>query len=595
MIRTMVRSITLAVAATFVAAAGLSEVQPGDQSRWTLDFRARLEQASSPAIEVHMTGDWTETISAIRNGEYDAQLQLANVQFNGDAVSNAPASSVAKLRARLCRPVWATYRNDGELLSMHFMRDESPTDRNLLQMIATELQIVRPAAAQTSWTTQERDGAGQYSALYHMEAPSRIVKRKLKYDQVDGVSGVPANSVHVSIEHSEVTIQLAANGAAKAIDGNDRIAMNLSPTATEKLSAVTEFHASNLRSGRAPELIGSLERQQSNVAGSPIVTQRPEAGVVRAEADDRLLHGYTTEAVLDAGFAKNAGAAENDRLTALFRQRPEAAAAAAAMLTKNGPIRSVTNALGAAGSLSAVVALDGLAHNAALPGNLRVDALVAFVQMQHPTAEAMHVPSDLARDSESDIRSAARMIDGALAHAGRAQHPAEADAIDAELIGLYRSAEQTQEKIEMLGALGNSAGPSVVPVLEDALRDSTASIRAAAARGLRLATGFQVDHVLGDTISSDRDAAVRADAIFATRFRHPLSPPLVEALLHAASDDAARYVRSDAIAVLHQNSGASSQVAETLGRIAQLDADAGIRRQAREALGNSATTATTQR
>ena len=54
--------------------------------------------------------------------------------------------------------------------------------------------------------------------------------------------------------------------------------------------------------------------------------------------------------------------------------------------------------------------------------------------------------------------------------------------------------------------------------------------------------------------------------------------------MQAASADTARFVRSNAIAVLRQNPTASPQIPETLKRISQLDADAAIRRQAGEAL-----------
>jgi len=94
-------------------------------------------------------------------------------------------------------------------------------------------------------------------------------------------------------------------------------------------------------------------------------------------------------------------------------------------------------------------------------------------------------------------------------------------------------------------------------------------------------------------ITSDSDGAVRSDAIFATRFRHPLSAPLADALMQAASTDTTRFVRSNAIAVLRQNPTASPQISETLKRIALLDADAAIRRQAGEALEALSAVATT--
>ena len=171
-----------------------------------------------------------------------------------------------------------------------------------------------------------------------------------------------------------------------------------------------------------------------------------------------------------------------------------------------------------------------------------------------------------------------------LARAGRPEHEAEAEEIDASLIALYRDARDMREKSELLGALGNSVGPTVVPVIEEALGDVRVPVRAAAARALRLAAGIRTDRLLAETITADHDASVRSDAIFAARFRHPLPTPLADALLHAASSDSVDYVRSDALAVLRLNPTASARISETLERIAKLDADPGIRRQAREAL-----------
>jgi hypothetical protein len=589
MIRSFVRSLAVAVATTSVAvaAAAASQALPGDQSRWSLDFRARMEQPSAPPIEVRMIGDWTSTITAVHDGEYDAQLQLANVHVTSDSSKNAPAASLAGLQARLSQPFWVTYRSDGGLAAIHFFRDMHPSDRNLLQMIATELQLVRPDSARNSWTAQERDGAGEYSALYLMPQPDRILKRKLKYLYTDGVAGAPAGSLQVHIDQSDVTFSLTPDRRVREIDGTSRMRMDLSADQAQQLAALTEFHATNLRTGLAPELIGSLERALPNVSSSAIVTQKPDAAVARAEADQRLLKGDTTTALLDAAFVKDAAkATPADRLTALFRSRPDAAQDAVGLLYKNGRQRSVTNALGAAGSPSAVVALSSLAHDTTLAGNLRVDAILGFVQMQHPSADAMRVPGDLVRNSNAAVQSAARMISGALSRAGREEHPAEADAIDASLNTLYREAADAREKTELLGALGNSAGPSTVPAIVEALHDSRIPIRAAAARALRLAAGSDVDRLLATVISSDSDAAVRADAIFATRFRHRLSPPLADALLHAASTDTATYVRGDAVSVLRQNLTASLRIPEVLAQIAQSDPDAGIRRQAKNALAD---------
>ena len=598
MIRTIIRSFAVVAATTLVAVAATaaSQVLPGDQSRWSLDYRASMQQTSAPSIEIHMNGDWTSTISAVRDGEYDAQLQLADLRFSGDALKSGSPAALAALQTRLSRPIWATYRNDGGLLEMHFPREMSPSDRNLLQMIATDLQLVQPESAsptagqplRKSWTAQERDSAGEYSALY-LAQPDRILKRKLKYLYTDGVAGAPANSMNISIDQSDIAFAMTPNlrvqGRVQSIDGTERIRMNFSKHSSQQVSAVTEFHANHLNTGQALELVGSLERAAGDVVDSPIVTQRSDSNVARSEADDRLLKGETTQALLEPAFTNDPGkTVQPDRLTALFRSRPDAAPEAEILLIKNGPRKTVTNALGAAGSPSAVAVLSELAHNTTLTQDLRVDAILAFVQMKHPSSTAMQVPSGMISNSNAAVQSAARMISGALSRTGRSEHRAEAEALDASLLDSYRNAQDEQEKVELLSALGNSAGPATLQTIEQALSDPAVPIRSAAARALRLASDSDADQHLAATILNDTEPQVRADAIFATRFHHPQPSILIDALLQAARADKSTYVRSDALAVLRQNLTASPEVARGLAQIAESDADSGIRRQAKVAL-----------
>jgi HEAT repeat protein len=577
--------VAVAAATASAFAAAPSAVNLGDQSRWSLDFRVRLEQQSAPSVEIHVTGDWVWTVVALRPGEYDTQLQIDDVRFTADGMKKPTAPSLEDLRLRLSRPFWATYRADGGLLAIHFFRDANPSDCNLLQMIATELQLVQPDSERASWAAQERDGAGEYSALYARPQVDRILKKKLKYFYLDGMAGAAANSVRVVIDESSVTFSMAPNGGVQLVDGTSRMHIDLALGPADQLTIVTEIHLRNRRAVQAPDLIGSLARSLPNVVSSAIVTHTPSPAEVQAEADTRLLEGHATESLLAEAFADHpTDTALSARLTAAFRRRPEAASDAVILLTMMGAQKRVTDALAAAGSPAAVAALATIARNSSLDENLRVDTIVAFVQMQHPTAEAMRVPVDLMNDSNPAIQSAARMISGALARAGHPEHPAEADAIDTSLVALYRRARTAREKVDVLGALGNSVGPLVVPVIVEALHDSDASVRGAAARALRLAPGSDVDRLLANVMTSDSDPAVRANAIFAARFRRPLPAPLVDALLHEATGDSIVYVRSDAVALISLNPRASADISETLARIADSDSNTGIRRQAREAL-----------
>jgi hypothetical protein len=74
---------------------------PGEQRRWALDFRTRLEQPGGRPIEIDLSGDWVSTISAVRPGEYDAALQLANACIKGDLGNSATTDAGEKLRQRL--------------------------------------------------------------------------------------------------------------------------------------------------------------------------------------------------------------------------------------------------------------------------------------------------------------------------------------------------------------------------------------------------------------------------------------------------------------------------------------------------------------
>lgn len=565
---------------------------PGEQSRWSLNFSVRLEQPGGRApIQIRLSGDWISTISAVRKAEYDAKLQLSNAKITGDSVASA-ADAVARLEQRLTRAFWATYR-EGSLLSVHFLKDVDPSDRNLLQMIATQSQLVQPEPRRPVWTVLERDGAGSYLAIYHRPEPNVVAKRKLKYIETDGVADAPGRALTVALEQSELRFALDLNGAVAAVDGTEHVRMNFPTAAADsaerrQLAAVTEIHLANLRRSRRPELIGSLDRARRDVVSSPVVTHTPDPATALATSDRSLLDGFATESLLEAATANSDAGTLSARLAALFRRRPEASAAALEVLRKGGARKPITDALGTAGSPPAIEALGSLARDQKMPIALRRDALNALVLNQHPSPEAMRIPVTLLDDSDADVRSTARLISGAVARAGRTESPGEAEAIDAALIARYRKARDTGQMSELLGALGNSVGPQPIAVITEALRDDREVVRAAAARALRLASGADVDRVLAAAITSDSHPGVRADAIFAAGFRRPLSPQIGEALLHAAKEDPIGYVRSNAVTLLRRNSGAVPGIAETLAWIADNDSKPAIRRLAREALASLA-------
>jgi hypothetical protein len=568
------------IAAAAYFAAGAAAAEPGREKRWALDFQTRLEQSGRP-VEIHLTGEWVEAISAARPGEYDAELRVEGLRFAGEGVDRVPA--VEDARQRLERPFWGTYRDDGALVAVHFYRDMAPNDRNLLEMIATAAQFVRGPADRTVWTALERDGAGEYIAAYNRGATA-VTKRKLKYTDTGGVSGEAARALRIDVDESELRFTLDTEGQAAALDGHERVRIGAALASDAPLMAVTEIHLGNPQRGHSTEGSGSLERAGTKVVKSAVVTQRTDPAQAEAQADERLLQNQTAAALLNAAVTGAEDTMLVDRLAALFRRKPETVPQAVRILREKGAIQRITDALGKAASPAAVEGLGELARDSKAPAELRIESLAAFVEMQNPSREAMAIPRALMGDGDARVSAEAELISGSMARAGREQHRAEADAIDAALVARFRAAHEETRIREVLAAMGNSGGPAVLPVIRQGLKDDRGAVRAAAVRSLRLLSGDDIDERLAAAITDDRDAPVRSDAVFAASFRHPLSAVIGEALVKAARGDSADYVRMAAIGLLRQNPEVSSQTVETLEWIAGNDAKPGVRRVARDAL-----------
>ena len=571
------------IASMQLSQAAVIQHVPGEQRSWSIEFRMELEQPGRMRpIQLDVRGDWISTVSAVRPGEYDAALQLTNLRVTGEAVNSVPDEAKKELKHRWERTYWATYRDGGALTSLHFFKDVNPSDRNLLQMIATEVQFVRADTERPVWTVLERDGAGEYLAIYNVLDRNTVMKRKLKYLQTQP-AGAPTDGLQITIERSELRFKVDAKGETLAVGGDNCVRIGV-PIEGVHMTAMTETHLSNLRSSRAPELVSSLARALPDVVSSPVVTHKLEFERMRAESDDWLLANYTTKSLLQEAIAQKDDPMLPHRLAALFRQRPDAAPASLAVLREKGPQKRITDALGVAGSPAAIETLASIARDQSLPSLLRIDAITAFVLIQHPSVDAMRFPVSLMDDDNARIASASRLTCGALARAGRVDHPAAADRIDSELVTHYRKAQATGERADLLAALGNSVGLLVVPVVESSVRDPNTAVRAAAVRALRLAHGAEIDSLLSTAITSDNDPGVRVAAILSASFRQPIGTDLCQALSRSAKTDAVEHVRSSAISLLRQNARTCPGTRETLAWVAAHDPKAGVQRLAHEAL-----------
>ena len=567
-------------------ASGKAAMAPGDERRSALRLQLELARPGKPdPIVVVLTGELSAAVSAVREGEYDEAFEVLHPDVTGTGVPSAGPAELAGLRKRLARVFWATYRTDGTALRVHFPRDLEPADRNLLQIVVTDAQFVRPAPPQPHWTTLERDGAGMYLASYEQQAPDRVLKRKLKYVELDGAAGAAApGAMTVDLTASERGFSLDAAGAVIGVDGSDSSRIPLPMTEGQSLGVRIALRLTDFRSGSAPARAGSLERAGASVESSPIRTHRPSAEATQTARDERVLEGHAAPAVLEAARTGDSDPLLPRRLEALFRRQPATIASAVALVRQRGGLPLVANALGAAGTPPSVDALLTLAGDASLPSTVRVDALTALYHLRNPDPSVLARTAGLLDDRDRTVRRAAQLALGALARAARPEQPAAAAAADEELARRYAPGAPVEERVALFGALGNSVGAASVRVLKEGLRDSEVQVRAAAARDLRSADDADVDALVAKALREDPDARVRSAAIFAAGYR--AADPFIDVLAFAATRDRADEVRSGAVALLRRYQGDYPSAGEALRKVAAADPKPSLRRLAREALAD---------
>jgi hypothetical protein len=571
----------LAAAILFPTTGYCGAPEVGQQERWKASFRAELQQqGGGEPSGVTLSGEWVRTVVAVRKDDYDVQFQFASVTLEGNRGKKVDPNELRLVQERLSKPFWVTCGNDGALHTIHFLKDVSPSDRNLLQMIATESQFVQADGTRPVWTSLERDGGGSYLAIYQQTDASHFRKKKLKY--VDSEPGQKGSvSLNVSIEESETKFAFMPDGAVSAVDGVQKIGLSLPGEKGESLATRTEIHLGSLRESLDPSLASSLAMPKG-LDDLPITTHQPDPKVAQEQMDQQLLAGQGTEEILT-------GAAQNDpsatqRLAALFRRRPESIPLAVARLTVGPGAQIIASGLAQSGADSAIQALRGVALDRSRVVPARVSALIALAGLKDPSVDVMRTPTALMNDGNPQIREAARLASGALARAGRSNHAAESDAIDATLAASFAKAATAEEKKQLLGALGNSAGPRAERLLRTSLKDGNEDMRAAATRGLRLVPGAEIDALLAKTGKEDNSATVRGAALFAMGFRLPLTETLWNAVLIDAKFDPAESVRNRAISLLRNERGRATEAEAALEWIAEHDGTETVRRFASESL-----------
>jgi HEAT repeat protein len=277
----------------------------------------------------------------------------------------------------------------------------------------------------------------------------------------------------------------------------------------------------------------------------------PQAGA--ASPDERI------DELLAAVATGHEGDAIPTRIEAALRRDDGAVRAALAFVHGGKATKVIIDALAAAGTPAAQVALCDLARDRPLPTHVRAEAVASLGLIRRPTAETMIEVVELIRTRDQALRAPALFLAGSVARAGRAEHPAQAAAIERAVLAESARVRGTDDLLEALAALGNLGSAAVLPRLRTAVTMADPRVRAAATRALRLVPDAEADRLIAATLRRDRDATVRAAAIFAAGFRK--LDPLVDALTETAQNDPIEYVRGGAATLLSRNRQSTPRLA----------------------------------
>lgn len=606
--RTIIAAVTLATGLTGAGVAVASRAWRGDSSAratgttrtapilplgrqltWAVSLQARMRQPGSPdggAAPEQITtlgGDLTTTVSGATEDAYDLAFELRQPEVQGQGFGKIAPEELTRLKEKLGRRFWVSYQREGAARELHFPRDLTPDIRNLLTLLVTNLQIVRPTVASPQWNATERDSAGAYLAMYRQPSPTELSKQKLRYLQTDGNS--PASSAALQVDDAQSHFTLDSNGLVTQAEIHER--SHLTPkVGLPGFELELRIVLGKPRLGTAPSLVGSLERAQPTLDTSPITTQLESEDVLRARHDAELIQGVTLVPLLSQLRGRSNDARLRAQLAALLRQRTGDVKAALdfARQADDETAQVVLAALGSAQTPEAQDALGVLATDVALSSNLRRGAILSLIQTRHPTPSTLSWLLGLLDDPEPAVAKQALYLTGAAGAACRDRDydPAGATRVEAELLRRFHSCREGVCP-DVLIALGNLASNGTLPTIQEALRSPDLHTRAAAVSALSRFTLPSADRLIAATMIGDREPQVRAAAVTAVGSR--LIAPLAEQLANLLLTDRSEAVRSAAINVASRHIGEAPQLEQALLTASTSDTSPSLRKLAKQALG----------
>jgi HEAT repeat protein len=413
-------------------------------------------------------------------------------------------------------------------------------------------------------------------------------RKKLGYRRLAGARGLDADP-------RAPRPAIRAYRAEFALDDWGRVARAASSTevATPLMGDAPEFQSTSRlelrfvsrarRSGELPRRPGTFVERSLTLDPSDfeVSAQNADRSAVGSASFEQILGGL--EGLKADDYQGMSGV--QHRLAALFRLDAKAIDKAfAALNPRNAHV--ILGALGAAATPEAQKALALVAADPRRSTGERQSAVDAMFSLERPLPEARKALATLMNDPDPELKKNASYMLGIMSRRIAESDPGEAKALVGRLAADLASATNVDDRVRVLGALGNSGSPDSFQGISRSLASDDPAVRGASASALRFVPGAAADALLAKTITSDPDPGVRRAALMAASYRayESVAPALESAAKHE-SDPSVRVATVATLATLAKEDGQSLIL---LSWMAQHDADAGVREQASKALQRGA-------
>ncbi|HEV7557044.1 MAG TPA: HEAT repeat domain-containing protein, partial [Kofleriaceae bacterium] len=430
----------------------------------------------------------------------------------------------------------------------------------------------------------EQDRTGFYEAAYTRDHGT-IHKHKTRYDRVwIGADLLPNTELADCDGETAMTVDderwlVDATGTVWV-----RMKAGKEAASSTTVTETSRFHlASELPDATG---IGSFERDADRlVAGDFFGPDRDP--YAQQQADALVSKGLSVASLLGdlrmAGDSGQRGVAQL-KMSALFRAHPTTVADATAAIRSGQLSKEDAQAvLGSLRDAATPVAIDALASvlgTAGVDNETRSAAAASMSLAKTTTPAAVASLRDAAADPDPTVRSSSILaLGGVVPQAG-----GDGAGITSDLLGSLDRATSAEDRALYIRALGNAGQASAYPAIVAALDDPSPLVQTAAVAALRFIDVADVDPLLDRIATTNDDADVRENAVFAIGFRTLAMHNT--ALGQVARVDAADTARLAAIDLLGREVKSDPAVRAVLLTCAAQDPSADVRARAATAAGS---------